>query len=347
MVINLSVGSRKGESTQLPGDVDSNDWFNRGNVSFEIKGRTYLDPPVDLLEGMDEGDSASLAPNGSKCDQYGTCHGTEPIILPYHEDELNAAKWLRDIELRRPVHGAQRKETPLFANEHGKPFKDNAFSALIMAVLTAVLGKTRAQLLSPHSWRVWLASSLRMCGASDARIQAMGRWLNPESIKIYARMSKREYATWVDKLMAVRRIDTARTTSLPVMDAADAIALWGDQLNIQDTERLERWHDGAVTERSQAPPAPLRPGTRIKVYWTELRQWFAGTYTSSKVEDSDDGGQQRASRIVYDATGPWRDCQTSELTYYHCLDDEMWTLNDDQETDHSDHNHGTPRRRAR
>ena len=102
-----------------------------------------------------------------------------------------------------------------------------------------------------------------------------------------------------------------------------------------------------MTERSQAPPAPLRPGTRIRVYWTELRQWFAGTYTSSKVEDSDDGGQQRASRIVYDATGPWRDCQTSELTYYHCLDDEMWTLNDDQETDHSDHNHGTPRRRAR
>ena len=69
-----------------------------------------------------------------------------------------------------------------------------------------------------------MASSLRMCGASDARIQAMGRWLNPESIKIYARMSKDEYATWVDKLMAVKRIDTARTTSLPVMDFADAIA---------------------------------------------------------------------------------------------------------------------------
>ena len=43
-----------------------------------------------------------------------------------------------------------------------------------------------------------------MGGASDARIQAFGRWLNPDSIKIYARISKEEYAEWIDKLMAVR-----------------------------------------------------------------------------------------------------------------------------------------------
>ena len=86
-------------------------------------------------------------------------------------------------------------------------------------------------MLSPHSWRVWLATSLRMCGASDARIQAMGRWLNPESIKIYARMTKEEYAEWVDKILTVRRIDTARTTNLPIMDAAEAFAQWGVNLD--------------------------------------------------------------------------------------------------------------------
>ena len=42
----------------------------------------------------------------------------------------------------------------------------------------------------------------------------------------YARMTKQEYATWVDRLVAVKRIDTARTTSLPVMDAADALAAY-------------------------------------------------------------------------------------------------------------------------
>ena len=61
----------------------------------------------------------------------------------------------------------------------------------------------------------------------------MGRWLNPDSIKIYARMTKQEYATWVDKLMSVRHIDTARTTNLPIMDAAAAIAAWGSELDMQ------------------------------------------------------------------------------------------------------------------
>ena len=51
---------------------------------------------------------ALLAPKGSKCDTWGTCHGTSPIILPYREDTLNAARWLRDLELRWPAHGDAR-----------------------------------------------------------------------------------------------------------------------------------------------------------------------------------------------------------------------------------------------
>ena len=199
-----------------------------------------------------------------------------------------------------------------------------------MAALTAVLGPTRAQLLSPHSWRVWLASSLRMCNASDARIQAMGRWLNPDSLKIYARITKQEYAAWIDKLMSVRRIDTARTTSLPVMDAADAIALWGEQLNVK-TNHLEKWGDDAP-DTAAPPPPPLKPGARVSVYWTELRQWYTGTYTSSRVEKGDDGAPQRASRIVYDAVGTWSQCTAAQLTYYHLLDDEAWhECNDEAE----------------
>ena len=99
-----------------------------------------------------------LSPRGSKCDQWDTAHGTEPIILPYHDHELNAARSLRDIDLRWPVHGAARATTPLFADEHGEPFEDSKFGAIIKAILVIILGATRAQLLSPHSWRVWLAS---------------------------------------------------------------------------------------------------------------------------------------------------------------------------------------------
>ena len=88
-----------------------------------------------------------------------------------------------------------------------------------MAALTLVLGPERAALFSPHSWRVWLASALRMAGAPDPLIQALGRWMNPESIKIYARLGTEEYKHWIDKMMTVTHIDAARTTNLPPLRA--------------------------------------------------------------------------------------------------------------------------------
>jgi hypothetical protein len=322
MVVNLSVGSRKGESTRLPGDVDQNDWYTRESVTYVIRGRVRTDPTEDELNSMTEGDTARLAPRGSKCDQWGTAHGTEPIILPYHEDDMNAARWLRDIELRWPVHGKARAQFALFPDERGEPFSDYTFTAIIKAALEDVLGPHRARLLSPHSWRVWLASSLRMCGATDARIQAMGRWLNPESIKIYARMTTQEYSLWVDKLMNVKRIDTARTTNLPIMDLADAIAEWGDELKETGTRGAPAWDEEPAP--AAPPPAPLKKGERLSVYWTELREWYSGTYKASRVEDADGGGKQRASCVVYDGTGPWAACSQGQLTYWHCLDDELW-----------------------
>ena len=69
MVINLSVGSRKGESTKLEGDVDENDWFNWAAASYCIGGRPYPDPPEHVLRAMNEGDNAALGPKGAKCDQ--------------------------------------------------------------------------------------------------------------------------------------------------------------------------------------------------------------------------------------------------------------------------------------
>jgi hypothetical protein len=250
-------------------------------------------------------------------------------VLPYHDDDVNAAAWFRQIELRWPATGEQRKTLPLFPDEDGRPFSDAAFAALIMAVLREILGETRARLMSPHSWRVWLASSLRMCGASDARIQALGRWLNPASVKLYARMTTQEYGEWVDKLMSVRRIDTARTTSLPIMDAADAIAAWGDQLHVEGDKQLDRWEEPEKPQEPDPPPVP--PGTRIAIYWTDMDEWYAGTYTSSRIEPADGGGTQRSSRIVYDKTGLWTNATDRSMVYWHNLSDEIWKLADDQE----------------
>ena len=70
--------------------------------------------------------------------------------------------------------------------------------------------------------------------------------------------------------------------------------------------------------------APLKRGERVSIFWTDMNEWFTGTFSTSRVEAADGGGQQRACCIVYDATGPWAACNKAQLTYWHCLDDEQW-----------------------
>ena len=61
MVINLSVGSRKGESTKLPGDESSNDWFTRRSLTWNISEATVVDPSEAQLRSLKEGDFARLS----------------------------------------------------------------------------------------------------------------------------------------------------------------------------------------------------------------------------------------------------------------------------------------------
>ena len=128
--------------------------------------------------------------------------------------------------------------------------------------------------------------------------------------------------------MGVTRIDTARTTSLPVMDRADAFARWGKQLGVDGGDVMPV---DTVDRDTNAPPAPqgkptLKVGTRVSVYWTDMDEWFEGTYQCCRMEAADGGGTQRASCIVYDATGPWASCSKKQSTFWHCLDDEQWKV---------------------
>ena len=162
------------------------------------------------------------------------------------------------MELRWPIHGDQRQRVALFGDDKGDPYSDSKFASYVKGAIAAVVGATRAKLYSCHSWRVWLASSLRMCNASDARIQAMGRWLSPDSVKIYSRMTTQEYATWVDRLMQVQRIDTARTTNLPIMDAASAFERW------QVVSRQVKLGNGWARGQRTAELLPTPPGDLIR-----------------------------------------------------------------------------------
>ena len=113
-------------------------------------------------------------------------------------------------------------------------------------------------------------------------------------------MSKAEYATWVDKLMAVRHIDTARTTSLPIMDAADALAVWENELTQEQRpsgrqgrgapprDAFDATADAAARARRVPPPLPIKKGDKIDIYWTDMNRWFTATFTSDRVAAGDD-----------------------------------------------------------
>ena len=143
--------------------------------------------------------------------------------------------------------------------------------------------------------------------------------MNPESIKIYARLGTEEYKHWIDKMMTVTHIDAARTTNLPPLDQADVLRLWWEDAG-GATARQPRTHDDRI-ERS-APGDALAAGSRVSVFWTDMDEWFTGTVSRTRIEPADDGGSQRATQIIYDAVGNWTTAR--QLTYWHCLDDENW-----------------------
>ena len=327
MVINLSVGSRKGESTLLPGDEDRNDYFTRSCLTWRIDGRVCPVLTPALKARLGPSSVARLAPMGAKADPWGTCHGTEPIILPYRDQPLNAAKMLADIEMRWPCTGEARKALPLFCNERGEPFADKTFHNYIMAVLRHLLGSA-ADNYSPHSWRVWIATALRMANAPGPVIQALGRWLNPESLRIYARMSVVEYTHWIDKMMGFTTVDATRTTNLPMCDEGPALGAMQDLLERRrprqtQTRGRDAFDDEIENENVDPQHAVLRAGTRIRVYWTGLRKWYNATVTQCKRVRDVDGGYMTTG-VTYDAADGW--ATAAELKYVHCLDDETWAM---------------------
>ena len=97
--------------------------------------------------------------------------------------------------------------------------------------------------------------------------------------------------------------------------------MWNDQLLEKPGTQLKQWEPEAEQE---AGPAPRKKNQRLKVYWTDMDEWFSGTFRTSRVEDAGGGDKQRSSCVVYDAAGPWVRCNEQQLTYWHCLGDEQW-----------------------
>ena len=205
--------------------------MSRRNLKWRIRGVLYENPPSVALRDLGPGDCAVLIPGCTKSDPFALHFGDRPIYLPYlPDDPTNAASRLQQLELLCPVPAASRRRVPLFcADEISRPLThaqaDNTFNALA----NIALGPAVAMTISLHSGRVWLASALLARHSSDATIQAMVRWLCPESIRTYAHLEPADYERLL--VSAIGAPITSRLSrNLPTIDADACVAHLSDAI---------------------------------------------------------------------------------------------------------------------
>jgi len=189
-----------------------------GDVSWYIHGHTYVRPSAALLRSMDSKCYVLVTPTNSKCDATNEIWGNHPMAIPFEKLPSNAAFRLRARYLELGIvelSPDERKRLALFADAYSRPLTGAVVDRHYHCLLKHVLPRTY-QLYSVHSHRIRLACRLRRINASDGRIQAMCRWMSPESLHIYARWDIHQYARWVRKSRKANAT-TLETTNLPVL----------------------------------------------------------------------------------------------------------------------------------
>ena len=89
-----------------------------------------------------------------------------------------------------------------------------------------------AELMSPHSFRRYLACALKAEGAADSTIQALLRWKSAESLKLYAILNDNTYADLVDSaananVASVRTATHLQASEIPRVSERDALPRFG------------------------------------------------------------------------------------------------------------------------
>jgi hypothetical protein len=189
-------------------------YLTRGSVTWVIAGVSVVDPTPAQLRALRPGDLLLIEPPRSKTDQFGEIHCPFPSSLAYSTDQGSAGYLLQQLELERPCRGAARATTPLFADEHGQPYTHGVMDTFLTQALTYLYDAKVASCHSWHSLRIGLATALKAAGCDDAIIQMICRWMNPDSLRAYARHGHSLHINWVDQ--AERAIiDTKQTTNTP------------------------------------------------------------------------------------------------------------------------------------
>jgi hypothetical protein len=151
---------------------------------------------------------------------------------------------LQKIELERPCRGSARATTPLFADELGRPYSHSTMDTFLTQALTRLYDAKVASCHSWHSLRIGLATALKAAGCSDDIIQMICRWMNPDSLRAYARHGHSLHINWVDQ--AERAIiDTKQTTNTPKVCNSEGNAALGVTFGAKISARAQAVLDAA------------------------------------------------------------------------------------------------------
>ena len=206
---------RKSELVLCDGDEWDQAHLSEASVSWQIRGVRHAQPSRAQLESLTNSDYAILQPPRSKTDPFARIWGSRPVWLPLRaRDPINAARALRDRFLHTPPQPAT--PTPLLLMRNRSPMRGAYIDATLKDLLRRQMTAAEAKGYTPHSFRVYLATSLRAAGCTDAQIQALCRWQSFDSLRIYALLDASTYGHLLDKAMATDH-DALRHYSLPVL----------------------------------------------------------------------------------------------------------------------------------
>ena len=225
-------------------------WFvGDGQVPTEITEPTPAQ--VDMMFATKATVLMATAPGPAKNDWDGQRYGNFMAYIALQHDESNTAYQVLCMERDFPVPDRfRRRRTPLVGPALGEAFSRAQMDSLLAGALQAVaqghpdvLSPARVQRYSWHSFRISLACRLKALDYDDSTIMEACRWASTHSLRLYARISKREYAAMVHKASNVQ------------IDSVQAATLWQNSPPIDDDHRFgfaERLAQHIASENAEA-----------------------------------------------------------------------------------------------
>ena len=130
---------------------------------------------------------------------------------------------------------------------------------LLDRMLTHLYGERAASCYSFHSLRIGLATALKAAKVDDEVIQMICRWMNPESLRAYARHGQSLHINCVDKAEQAI-IDTIQSSNVPKTcntEGAAAINLaFGGDISARARAVLDAADDAEAAADKEPEPAP-------------------------------------------------------------------------------------------